>query len=318
MDSSAAKRASRLLAWSYGPNPWLRLWAQIWKYRVSYLFLLPFAVIFCMFTVAPVIISVIYSFTYNNLLTPPRFIGFANYIKLFTSDAVFITALKNTLIFAVITGPVGYALSFLVAWLINELPTKLRSLFVLVFYSPTIAGSIYTVFIILFSGDFYGYVNATLMNLGFIQQPIEWLMDPQYMTFVVVICVLWGSMGAGFLSFVAGLKSVDKQYFEAGAIDGVKNRWQELWFITLPMMKPQLMFGAILSITAAFSIHEVTVSLFGFPSTEYAAHTLVNHLWDYGYLRFDMGYASTISVLLFLLMTGCNKAIHFLLRKVDN
>jgi len=289
---------------------------KVWKYRISYMFLLPFASVFLLFTVAPVIISMFYSFTYNNLLEPARFIGFANYVKLVTNDDVFIIALKNTLVFAVITGPVGYVLSFMTAWFINELPNKLRAVFVLIFYSPSIAGSIYIIFGILFSGDFYGYINATLMNLGFIDQPIEWLADPRYMSFVIIVCVLWTSMGAGFLSFVAGMKSMDKQYFEAGAIDGVRNRWQELWFITLPLMKPQLMFGAILSITGAFSIHEVTVALMGFPSTEYAAHTVVNHLWDYGYLRFDMGYASSIATILFLVMIGFNKAINFLLRKV--
>jgi multiple sugar transport system permease protein len=269
-----------------------------------------------MFTVMPVAISIFYSFTYNNMLETPEFIGFANYIKLFTNDDVFIIALKNTLVFAVVTGPIGYTLSFLVAWLINELPNKLRAAFVLIFYSPSIAGSIYVIFAILFSGDFYGYINATLMNLGLSDHPIEWLVDPKYMSFVIIICVLWTSMGAGFLSFVAGLKSMDKQYYEAGALDGIKNRWQELWYITLPLMKPQLMFGAILSITGAFSIHEVTMALVGFPSTEYATHTIVNHLWDYGYLRFDMGYASSISTILFVIMIGCNKAINHLLGKV--
>lgn len=316
MKQPSKKSAARLWAWSQSSSPWLRLLAKIWKYRVSYLFLLPFAAIFLFFTVTPVAISIFYSFTYNNLLEPAKFIGFANYIKLLTNDDVFIIALKNTLIFALITGPVGYTLSFLVAWFINELPNKLRATFVLIFYSPSIAGSIYIIFSILFSGDFYGYVNASLMNLGFIEQPIEWLVDPRYMSFVVIICVLWTSMGAGFLSFVAGLKSVDKQYYEASAIDGIKNRWQELWYVTLPLMKPQLMFGAIISITAAFSIHEVTVALMGFPSTEYAAHTVVNHLWDYGYLRFDMGYASAIATILFMVMIGCNKAINFLLRRV--
>jgi multiple sugar transport system permease protein len=318
MELVKTRKEVRALVRGRSYNPWKNLLAQIWRYRVSYLFLLPFASIFILFTVLPVAISLFYSFTYNNMLQPARFIGFGNYIKLFTNDDVFITALKNTLVFAVATGPIGYALSFLVAWLINELPNKIRSVFVLIFYSPTIAGSIYIIFAILFSGDFYGYVNATLMRFGFITQPIEWLVDPKYMGLVVVICVLWVSMGAGFLAFVAGLKSMDKQYYEAAAIDGIKNRWQELWYVTLPLMKPQLMFGAIMSITAAFSIHDVTIALFGFPSTEYAAHTVVNHMYDYGYLRFDMGYASAISTILFLIMIGCNKAINRLLRKVGN
>ena len=245
-----------------------------------------------------------------------RWVGFENYIRLFTRDDVFLTALQNTLVFAVITGPGGYILSFVVAWLINELSPFLRTLFVLIFYSPTIAGSVYVIFGTLFSGDIYGYVNGALINLGFITDPIEWLTDPKYIKFVIILCVLWGSMGAGFLSFVAGFKNIDKQYYEAAAIDGLRNRWQELWYVTLPMMKPQLLFGAVMSITSAFSIHEVTVALAGFPSTEYAAHTMVNHMWDYGYQRFEMRYASAIAAILFLLMFVCRKLINLLLERV--
>lgn len=176
--------------------------------------------------------------------------------------------------------------------------------------------SVYTVWTLLFSNDEYGYINGVLMRLGFIREAIQWLADTDYMMTVVIICVLWTSMGAGFLSFVAGFRSMDKQYYEAGQVDGIRNRWQELWFITLPMMRPQLMFGAIMSITAAFSIHDVTIALMGFPSTDYAVHTVVNHLYDYGYLRFDLGYASAISTVLFLLMMGANRLVGRMLRKV--
>lgn len=284
--------------------------------RISYLFLAPFAIIFFVFTVLPVLISIFYSFTYNNMLEPAKWIGFANYIRLFSNDDVFILALKNSLVFAAITGPVGYLMSFMLAWLINGLYSKMQAFYVLIFYSPTIAGSLYVIFSVFFSGDIYGYVNGFLIKTGIISEPIEWLVDVRYMSTVVIICVLWMSMGAGFLAFVAGLKNVEKQYYEAGSIDGIKNRWQELWFITLPLIKPQLLFGAVMSITAAFSIHDVTIALCGFPSTDYAVHTVVNHLWDYGYLRFEMGYASGIATLLFILMVGCNKAVNSLLRKV--
>ena len=293
-----------------------RVGRKLWHDRVSYAFLLPFAAVDITFTVLPVLASVFYSFTYNNIFEPVRWVGFENYIRLFTRDDVFLTALQNTLVFAVITGPGGYLLSFVVAWLINELSPFLRTLFVLIFYSPTIAGSVYVIFGTLFSGDIYGYVNGALINLGFITDPIEWLTDPQYIKIVIILCVLWGSMGAGFLSFVAGFKNIDKQFYEAAAIDGLRNRWQELWYVTLPMMKPQLLFGAVMSITSAFSIHEVTVALAGFPSTEYAAHTMVNHMWDYGYQRFEMGYASAIAAVLFLMMLVCRKLINLLLERV--
>lgn len=290
---------------------------RIQKSWYSYLMLAPYFVVFFIFTALPVGISIWNSLTYNNFFDPARFVGFDNYIRMFTGDDVFLIALRNTLMLALITGPVGYAMSFLLAWQINNMPSKLfRSIFTLLFYAPTMTTSVYTVWTLLFSNDEYGYINGVLMRLGFIREAIQWLADTDYMMTVVIICVLWTSMGAGFLSFVAGFRSMDKQYYEAGQVDGIRNRWQELWFITLPMMRPQLMFGAIMSITAAFSIHDVTIALMGFPSTDYAVHTVVNHLYDYGYLRFDLGYASAISTVLFLLMMGANRLVGRMLRKV--
>ena len=289
----------------------------IQKSWYSYLMLAPYFVVFFVFTALPVGISIWNSLTYNNFFDPARFVGFDNYIRMFTGDDVFLIALRNTLMLALITGPVGYAMSFLLAWQINNMPSKLfRSIFTLLFYAPTMTTSVYTVWTLLFSNDEYGYINGVLMRLGFIREAIQWLADTDYMMTVVIICVLWTSMGAGFLSFVPGFRSMDKQYYEAGQVDGIRNRWQELWFITLPMMRPQLMFGAIMSITAAFSIHDVTIALMGFPSTDYAVHTVVNHLYDYGYLRFDLGYASAISTVLFLLMMGANRLVGRMLRKV--
>lgn len=289
---------------------------RILQSRISYLMLLPYGVVFLLFTVFPVALSMYNSLTYNNFFDPARFVGLDNYIRLFTSDAVFLVALRNTLLLAAITGPVGYALSFLLAWQMNQLTRGMRSLFVLLFYAPTMTSSIFTVWTMLFSNDEYGYINGLLLRWGFIRESVQWLADTQYMMPVVIICVLWTSMGAGFLSFVAGLSSMDKQYYEAGAVDGIRNRWQELWYITLPMMRPQLMFGAIMSITASFAIHDVTIALMGFPSTDYAVHTVVNHLYDYGYLRFQLGYASAISTLLFMCMLGANRLVGHLLRKV--
>lgn len=284
--------------------------------RSSYAFLLPYAILFTTFFIVPVIISIYYSFTNYNVLEPARFIGFQNYINLFLADDVFIIAVRNTLILAVITGPVGYIMAFLFAWVINELPRYVRAVAVLIFYAPTISGQVYLIWAILFSGDAYGYINAFLLNLGIINEPILWLINPQYMMTVVIIVVLWMSLGAGFLAFIAGLQGLDKTLFEAGLIDGIKNRGQELWHITLPSMKPQLMFGAVMAITQTFAVADVTVALCGFPSTDYAAHTVVNHLVDYGSLRFEMGYASAIATILFLVMIYTNRAVQFLLRKV--
>ena len=271
---------------------------------------------FILFTVLPVVTSMFYSFTYNNYFEPLRFVGLDNYIRMFTSDAVFPTAVQNTLVFALITGPLGYILSFSLAWLINEVNSKLRMLFVLIFYSPAIAGSIYVVFGVLFSSDMYGYVNGFLLSWGFIERPIEWLTDVRYIKTVIAICVLWGSMGAGFLSFVAGLKNVDQQLYEAAALDGLRNRWQELWYVTLPVMKPQLLFGVVMSISGAFSIHDVTVALAGYPSTDNTATTIVNLMADVGYQRFELGYASAMATVLFLMMIVARQLFNKLLDRV--
>lgn len=210
-----------------------------------YLMIAPFMILFVVFVVYPVLMAIWYSFTDYNVLEKANFIGFDNYRKLFLDDDTFITAIKNTFIIAVIVGPGGYVLSFLLAWMINELPHKLGVVLTVIFYAPSMAGTaVVAVFRQIFSDDASGYLNAILRNLGITKEAILWLSDSKYVMLVVVLASLWTSLGVGFLSFVAGIKGVDEAQYEAGAIDGIKNRWQELWYITLPNMKPQLLFGA--------------------------------------------------------------------------
>lgn len=291
-------------------------WKKAKMSKTCYLFLLPYAIVFTAFYILPVCMSIFYSFTYYNVLEPARFVGLDNYIKLFLSDDVFLIAIKNTFLLAAITGPLGYIMAFIFAWFINELPRYIRAFAVCVFYAPTISGQAYMVWSILFSGDAYGYVNAFFIKLGILNEPALWLTDVKYMMNVVIVIVLWMSLGAGFLSFVAGLQSVDAAQFEAGYVDGIRNRWQELWYITLPNMKPMLLFGAVMAITQSFGVADVTMALCGFPSTDYAARTVVTHLIDYGTTRFEMGYASAIATVLFVVMIVCNRAIQALLSKV--
>lgn len=284
--------------------------------KMCYAFLAPYAILFTLFYILPVCSSIFYSFTYYNILEPPRFIGLQNYLNLILSDDIFLQGVKNTFMIAVITGPLGYIMSFLFAWLINELPRWIRTIAVVVFYAPSIAGNVFVIFSVLFRGDAYGQVNALLIDMGLIDAPILWLTNPTYMLPICMVVILWMSLGMGFLSFVAGLQGVDRSQYEAGCIDGVRNRWQELWFITLPNMKPMLMFGAVMAITQSFGVCDVTMALCGYPSTDYAARTVVTHLFDYGFSRFEMGYASAIATMLFLVMILCNKAIQSLLRRV--
>ena len=291
-------------------------WFLIRKNKTAYFMIAPFMILFFLFTIIPVFLSLVLSFTSFNMLEWPKFIFMDHYITLFLDDELFITALKNTLIFAAITGPVSYILSFVVAWFINELSPKIRAIVTLIFYAPSISGNVYLIWATLFSSDTYGWANAILMKLGFIDTPILWFQNAKYVMPLCIIVALWMSLGTAFLSFIAGLQGINKSLYEAGAIDGVRNRWQELWYITLPSMKPQLMFGAILSITGAFGFGPVVTALAGNPSVDYVAYTLNHHLTEYQGTRWEVGYASAISFLLFLMMIGCNVLITKLIAKV--
>ena len=285
-------------------------------YGICYMLILPYMLIFLIFSVIPVLISLGLSFTSFNMLEAPQFTGVDNYRRLFLEDTEFIQALRNTLIMALATGPMGYILSLMFAWFINELNPIIRPFVTFFFYVPSISGNLYLIWTVLFSGDRYGYLNGFLMNTGFISSPIQWLKDPRYMMGIVILVALWSSMGTSFLSFIAGFKGLDRQYFEAAAIDGISNRWQELWHITLPMIRPQMMFGAVMSISSSFGVGAIGSALCGFPSTDYAVHTLMNMLDDYGGQRFEMGYACCIATLLFIMMIGTNFIIQRLIAKV--
>ena len=283
---------------------------------IGYVMLAPFYILFLTFTILPVVLSVVLSFTTFNMLEPPVFVFLDNYIRLFLDDDIFLLAVKNTIIFAALTGPVSYLLSFLVAWVMNELPPKIRAIVTLVFYAPSISGQAYTFWATLFSGDSYGWVNGWLMQLGFIAEPIQFFQNATYVMPLCIVVALWTSLGTAFLSFIAGLQTVDKSLYEAAAVDGIKNRWQELWYITLPVMKPQLMFGAVMAITGSFGFGGIVTALCGFPSVDYAAHTIMHHLEDYGGQRFEVGYSSAIATILFFMMVGANALIKKLLSKV--
>lgn len=285
-------------------------------YKHSYILMAPYFILFTLFTVLPVIASIGLSFTNFNILEPPVFTGWDNYVRLFLEDDIFVTGIKNTLLFAVITGPLSYIACFLFAWIINEFGSGLRAFLTLIFYAPSISGNVYFIWRVIFSGDRYGFFNGLLLNLGILNEPVIWLRKAEYILPILILVQLWLSLGTGFLAFIAGLQTVDKTLYEAGAVDGVSNRWQELWYITLPSMKPQLMFGAVIQITQSFAVSDISINLAGFPSVNYAGETIVTHLIDFGSIRFEMGYASAIATILFFMMIGTNKAIQRLLRKV--
>ena len=277
----------------------------------------PFTIFFVVFTVIPILSALALSFTDYNLLQINNFVGFKNYTRLLLDDSVFLIAFKNTMIQALITGPIGFILSFVIAWLINELGRTTRSIVTLIVYSPALAGNIFFIWQYIFSSDSRGFINNILIQLGVIKDPIYWLTDEKYNFIIVMIVSVWMGFGTGFLSFVAGFKSLDKSFFEAAAVDGLKNRWQELYYVTFPQMGPQLMFGAVMSISSAFAVGTVNQNLTGFPSSNYSTHTILLHMTDYANNRYEMGYASAVAVVLFILMVLFKAIVNKVLKKFN-
>lgn len=274
-----------------------------------YLMLFPFALLFFLFTVLPVLASVGLSFFNYDMISAPKWTGLSNYLRMVVGDEVFPKTVLNTLKFAVITGPVSFFLSFLLAWFISEFRSGVRNLLTFLFYAPTLSGNAYFVWQIAFSADSYGYANNFLISLGLISEPIAWFSNTSYNMTVLIIIQLWLSMGVAFLANIAGLQNVNPEIYEAGALDGIRTRWHELWYITLPSMKSILLFSAVMQIQATFSIGAVVSALAGYPSVNNSVDTIVSHLSDVGTVRYEMGYAAAISVFLFAMMAIVRVAV---------
>ena len=282
------------------------------KGRITpYLFLTPYYFIFLVFIILPVLVAVGLSFTNFNTIQFPDFVGFKNYIDLFLQDATFMkNVVPNTILFAVIVGPGGYLLSFFLAWMLSQIQKTPRTILALILYSPSLtAGTAMVVVWQVFSGDQLGYINHWLISLGLISEPIVFLQSSSFLLPIMIIVALWSSMGVGFLAMLAGLLNIDSTLYEAAAIDGMHNRLQEVFYITIPSMKPQMLFGAIMAIVNTFQQGAIGVQLSGAnPTPQNAGQLMVNHIEDFGFIRYEMGYASAISVVLLLVIYGFSKA----------
>ena len=272
---------------------------------------------FLLFTEVPVLAAILLSFTDFNTISFPSFVGLENYERMLLDDPVFLISLKNTLLFAVVTGPVSYILCVLLAWLVNEMPHGVKVVLTVIFYAPSLTVNATLIWTLIFSGDAYGFVNSALLKLGLIQDPILWLTDPRFNMGVIILVQLWLSLGTGFLSFIAGFQTIDRSIYEAGAIDGIRNRFHEFWYLTLPSIRPQLMFGAVMQIAASFSISSVPIALTGFPSTNYSTSTIVTHILDSGTTKMEMGYASAMAVMLFASMIIVRNLVSMVIKSED-
>lgn len=277
---------------------------------------LPFLILFFLFTILPILTSLVLSFFSYDMLSAPKFVGLDNFLRMFVTDDMFMTITTNTLVLAVATAPAGFLLSYVLAWFINEFNPKVRSFMSFLFYAPALVGNAYFIWQIAFSSDSYGYVNSMLLSIGLINEPILWLTTPEYIVPIIIAITIWSSMGVSFLADIAGLQGLDTSLFEAGAIDGIRNRWQELWYITLPCMKNILLFGAVMQIASAFSIGETITALCGYPTVNNCADTIVMYLNDVSNTRMEMGYAAAISIFLFVMMAVFRNVVAKLLNKM--
>ncbi len=270
--------------------------------KTAYLFLAPYIVLFFMFIALPVAVAIFLSFTNFNSVEFPDIVGLKNYIALFTTDSVFMQyIIPNTIKFALIAGPFGYFLSFILAWMLAQIPKLPRTILALILYSPSLTAGVAmnVLWTIIFSGDQSGYLNNFLIRMGAIIEPIQWLQSPKYLMGIMILVTLWSSMGVGFLAMLAGVLNINYEIYEAGYIDGIKNRFQEIIHITIPSMKPQMLFGAVMAVVSTFQAGSIGVALSGTnPTPQYSGQLIVNHIEDFGFIRYEMGYASAISVCL--------------------
>ncbi|WP_101845562.1 carbohydrate ABC transporter permease [Halobacillus sp. Marseille-P3879] len=284
-------------------------------------FLAPYLILFSMFIIIPVVVAVGLSFTYFNTIEFPSFIGLSNYVNIITQDNTFMQfVLPNTLIFSLIVGPGGYIMAFLLAWMLAQISKGPRTILALILFSPSMTAGVAmgVVWKIIFSGDQTGYLNNLLISMGFITEPIQFLQSPEYLMIIMILVTLWGSMGVGFLAMLSGVLNIDKEIYEAAYIDGIRNRFQEIIYITIPSMKPQMLFGAVMAVVTTFQAGSIGVELSGQnPTPQNAGQLIVNHLEDFGFIRYEMGYAAALSVLLLLFIYGFSRVAMKLFAEKD-
>lgn len=276
-------------------------------------FLGPYMAVFFIFTILPVIVAYILAFTQFDSLQMPVWVGLQNYERLFLEEQYFGIALQNSFILASLSGPLNYFVAFIFAWILNEVPPKPRTVLTLLFYIPSMVGGFQFLLDLLLSQDKYGWINGWLIQLGFIDEPLQFAKMTDIMIPLAVIIMLWNALGQQFLIFISSLQGVDKSLYEAGAVDGISNRWQELYYITLPAIKGQLALNAILTITSAVAI--VAPAYFGNPTQDYRLYTLQMMVNDYT-SRLELGYVTAMSSIMFVISLTVNKIVQYLIGKI--
>lgn len=284
----------------------LSFFTELRKMMPGYLFILPAVLIISVFVFMPIIASLFLSFTQYNVLQPPKWVGLNNYYRLIFEDRLFWIAVRNTVFYVAGTVPIGVALSLLLAVWVDSVKIRfMKYLFRTIYFLPTITAivAISVVWKWLYAGGTYGLINFVLVKMGI--PPVDWLTNPKTTLPAIMLMSIWGGVGYNFIIFLAGLQGIPRTIYEAAEIDGASGL-RNFWHITLPLLRPAIVFVVLMSVIGSFQVFDQVYILT--QGTEYvggvlhSALTIVTYLYERGFERFEMGYASAIAYMLFFLI----------------
>ncbi|NQU95640.1 MAG: sugar ABC transporter permease [Candidatus Omnitrophica bacterium] len=270
----------------------------------SYIFIAPAVLLFLIFVVGPVIASFYWSFTEYDAIHAPKWVGLANYKNIFFNDPRFWKSVRNTCLYTLGVIPLGTALSLLLAIAVDQ-QIRFKNFFRAIYFIPSVT-SVIALSVIwkwLFAGEKYGLINHILIRVGL--QPVDWLMSPVWTLPAIMIMSIWASLGYNMILFLAGLQTIPKTVYEAADIDGA-NVFDKFWHITLPLLKPFTVFVVIIGFITSFQVFErvyiMTQSELGIGGVLDSALTVVAYLYDMGFRKFKMGYASALGYIVFVVV----------------
>ena len=266
-----------------------------------YAFLAPALILLGVFVFYPIAAVIYYSLTDYDIVTPPVFIGLANFARLLDDDVLRL-ALLHSFVYLLVT-PILIALSIGLAIVVNR---KLRGIHVYraLYFVPAVSGSIAIGLTWRWLFDRSGFINSVLVSWGVIQEPIQWLATPSLVLPIAMLLTIWAGIGYYSVIFLAGLQNVPEELYDAARIDGC-NDLQKHWYVSIPALRPQIVFVGVISSLAALKVFDEIYVLTGRTGGILnSGVTMVFYLWQQAFERSNAGYASAIAIVLLLVTLG--------------
>jgi raffinose/stachyose/melibiose transport system permease protein len=262
-------------------------------------FVAPAVLLYAMVVPYPLLKSIQYSFYRWNIIGTAQFVGFQNYVRIFTSDYVFTTALKNTALFTIGSIVLQIPLAFILAVSLTKV-TRLNKFFKSVYFLPcTISGAAVSLLWQFIYHPNMGIINAVLKSLGLGGWARTWLADPDFALWAVVISISWQWFGYHMVIFLTSLSTISPEIFEAAEVDGATG-WKKVWYITYPLMKPFIKISMILITTSSIKAFDnVYVLTGGGPAN--SSTVLALHMYNRAFLQLQYGYGAALAVILLIL-----------------